>query len=383
MKVAVTGLRGIPDIMGGVETHCEEMLPRVKAIQPNLDITVFARAPYVKDSKYDFRGVSVVSVSSPVSVWQEAIVSTFNAIMEARRQGMDVIHIHAIGPALLAPLARLMGLRVVVTHHGEDYKRAKWGRFPRFALKMGERFGLWFANHVIAVSPSLTKRLQQSFPKASRRISYIPNGAPELPAAPGDALSRFSLERGKYVLAVARLVPEKGLHDLIKAHAQIDDGRKLVIVGGADHASDYSESLLKLADENIIFTGLQDRGTLRELYENADLFVMPSYHEGLPIAALEAGSCSTPMLLSDIQPNLDIGLPESDYFPVGNTGALAEALNRPTYLYRVDAAEFRRKFDWDQIAMQTSSVYQKIMAGQGGSKAVAMDNHTKGTGQDQ
>ncbi len=379
MKVAVTGLRGIPDVMGGVETHCEEMLPRVKAIHPSLDITVFARAPYVKNSEYDFRGVSVVSVSSPVSVWQEAIVSTFNAIVAARRDGMDVIHIHAIGPALLTPLARLMGLKVVVTHHGEDYKRAKWGRFPRFALKTGERFGLWFANHVIAVSPSLTKRLQQSFPGASSRISYIPNGAPELPDAPGDALSRFSLEQGKYVLAVARLVPEKGLHDLIKAHAQIDDGRKLVIVGGADHASDYSESLLKLANENIIFTGLQDRGTLRELYENADLFVMPSYHEGLPIAALEAGSCSTPMLLSDIQPNLDIGLPESDYFPVGNTGALAEALNRPTYLYRVDAAEFRRKFDWDQIAMQTSSVYQKIMAGQGGSKAVAMDNHPKGT----
>ncbi len=383
MKVAVTGLRGIPDVMGGVETHCEEMLPRVKAIHPSLDITVFARAPYVKNSEYDFRGVSVVSVSSPVSVWQEAIVSTFNAIVAARRDGMDVIHIHAIGPALLTPLARLMGLKVVVTHHGEDYKRAKWGRFPRFALKTGERFGLWFANHVIAVSPSLTKRLQQSFPGASSRISYIPNGAPELPDAPGDALSRFSLEQGKYVLAVARLVPEKGLHDLIKAHAQIDDGRKLVIVGGADHASDYSESLLKLANENIIFTGLQDRGTLRELYENADLFVMPSYHEGLPIAALEAGSCSTPMLLSDIQPNLDIGLPESDYFPVGNTGALAEALNRPTYLYRVDAAEFRRKFDWDQIAMQTSSVYQKIMAGQGGSKAVAMDNHPKGTSQDQ
>ncbi len=381
MKVAVTGLRGIPNVMGGVETHCEEMLPRVKGIDPNLKITVFARAPYVKKSNYKFRGVSVVSVSSPVSVWREAITSTFNAIMAARRDGMDVIHIHAIGPALLTPLARIMGLKVVVTHHGEDYKRAKWGRFPRFVLRMGERFGMWFANHVIAVSPSLTKRLQESFPGASRRISYIPNGAPDLPTAPGDALARFSLKPGKFVLAVARLVPEKGLHDLIKAHAQINDGRKLVIVGGADHASDYSKSLLKLADEDIIFTGLQDRGTLRELYENADLFVMPSYHEGLPIAALEAGSCSTPMLLSDIQPNLDIGLPKKDYFPVGDPGALAEALNQPTYLYRVDAAEFRKKFDWDQIAMKTSSVYHKIMAEQDVSKPVAMDDDAKSSGQ--
>lgn len=365
MKVAVTGLRGIPGVMGGVETHCEEMLPRVKGINPKLDITVFARAPYVKTPEYQFRGVSVVSVPSPESVWREAITSTFNAILAARRDGMDVIHIHAIGPALLTPLARLMGLKVVVTHHGEDYNRAKWGHFPRFVLRMGERFGIRFANHVIAVSPSLTKGLQQSFPRASERISYIPNGASELPPAPGNALSRFSLEPKKYVLAVGRLVPEKGLHDLIKAHAQIDaeldNDRKLVIVGGADHASDYSKSLLRYADENVIFTGLQDRGTLRELYENADLFVMPSYHEGLPIAALEAGSCSTPMLLSDIQPNLDIGLPDSHYFPVSDQSALAEALRRPAHLYQVDASEFRRKFDWDQIATQTSSVYHKIV----------------------
>ncbi len=361
MKVAVTGLRGIPDIMGGVETHCEEMLPRVKSIDPMLNITVFARAPYIKNSQYDYRGVSVVSVPSPDSVWREAITGTFNAILAARKDGMDVIHIHAIGPALLAPLARLMGLKVVVTHHGEDYNRAKWGIFPRFVLRMGERFGIGFANHVIAVSPSLTQRLRQSFPRANNRISYIPNGAPELPVAPGDALSRFSLEPRKFILAVGRLVPEKGLHDLIQAHMRIRDSRKLVIVGGADHASDYSQSLLKYADENIIFTGLQDRGTVRELYENADLFVMPSYHEGLPIAALEAGSCSTPMLLSDIQPNLDIALPASHYFPVGDQGALAKALIRPTHSYRVDASEFRRKFDWDQIATQTSSIYHKIM----------------------
>lgn len=361
MKVAVTGLRGIPGVMGGVETHCEEMLPRVKGLAPDLAITVFARAPYVKKPRYQYRGVSVVSVASPVSVWREAITSTFNAILAARRTNMDIIHIHAIGPALLTPLARLMGLKVVVTHHGEDYNRAKWGRFPRFVLRMGERLGIWFANHVIAVSPSLTTKLQKSFPQSAKRISYIPNGAPELPKAPGDALTRFSLQPNDYVLAVGRLVPEKGLHDLVKAHADIDDGRKLVIVGGADHASDYSESLLALANERVIFTGLQDRGTLRELYENAALFVMPSYHEGLPIAALEAGSCSTPMLLSDIQPNRDIGLPEGDYFPVGDTGALGQALNRPNYLYRVDAAEFRRKFDWDEIALNTSSIYRKIM----------------------
>ena len=360
MKLAVTGLRGIPGVMGGVETHCEEMLPRVKALNPGIDITVFAREGYVTDVPYRFGGLSVVTVASPSSVSAEAIVATFNSIIAARRAGADVVHIHAIGPALLAPFARLLGLKVVMTHHGEDYNRAKWGAFARFALRTGEQFGVRFANHVIAVSPSLTQRLKQTFPHAADRISYIPNGVPELPTGSGQTLSEFSLSPGGYILAVGRLVPEKGLHDLIAAHAVAHDSRALVIVGATDHPSEYATSLLTKASERVVFTGIQGRATLRALFENAALFVMPSYHEGLPIAALEAGSCSTPMLLSDIQPNLDIGLTAANYFPVGNVDALARALARPAEDYSVDAAEFRRKFDWDDIALKTSAVYQSV-----------------------
>src|SRR3546814_1660015 len=107
---------------------------------------------------------------------------------------------------------------------------------------------------------------------------------------------------------VGRLVPEKGLHDLIDAHARADDPRKLVIVGGTDHESRYAIELKSRESDRVRFAGLQDRATVRELFENASLFVMPSYHEGLPIAALEAASCATPMLLSDIEPNRDVGL---------------------------------------------------------------------------
>lgn len=362
MKIAVTGLRGIPGVMGGVETHCEEMLPRVKHIAPDAEILVFARAPYVSEPRYTYRGVEVIAVASPRSVSLEAIVSTLNAILAARRAGADMIHIHAIGPALLAPMARLLGLRVVVTHHGEDYNRAKWGRFARTMLKLGERFGTGWANQVIAVSPSLAERLRVKFPAAARRIAYIPNGAPELPAGAQGTLARLGVEPQGYLLAVGRLVPEKGLHDLIEAHAMSNDPRKLVIAGGADHASPYSRALLDRASERVVFAGLQDRANLRVLYENASLFVMPSYHEGLPIAALEAASCATPMLLSGIQPNRDLGLGPAHYFPVGDVAALAAALARPAGDFAVDAASFRERFNWDAIALSTSQVYRAVAA---------------------
>src|SRR3546814_9303171 len=67
---------------------------------------------------------------------------------------------------------------------------------------------------------------------------------------------------------VGRLVPEKGLHDLIDAHARADDPRKLVIVGGTDHESRYAIELKGRESDRVRFAGLQDRATVRELFEN-------------------------------------------------------------------------------------------------------------------
>jgi glycosyltransferase involved in cell wall biosynthesis len=360
MRIAVTGLRGIPGVMGGVETHCEELLPRVKRLAPDAAITVFARGPYVPPGASEHKGVRIVPVASPRSRSFEAIIATFNSVLAARRDGAKLVHIHAIGPALLTPLARMLGLKVVVTHHGEDYRRAKWGFVARQMLRLGERFALRSADRLIAVSPSLTERLRAAYPPGAERIRFIPNGVPELPAGRGDALTRLGLTRGNYILAVGRLVPEKGLHDLIDAHQRAGDPRTLVIVGGADHESAYAAKLRTRESQQVRFAGLQDRATVRELFENAALFVMPSYHEGLPIAALEAASCATPMLLSDIQPNRDLGLPPHHYFPVGDVSALTERLGRPAAGYAVEREAFLSAFDWDRISERTLEVYREV-----------------------
>lgn len=361
--ICVTGLRGIPGVMGGIESHCEELLPRIKAAVPELSITVLGRAPYLPAPRQDYRGIEVVGVPCPRSKHFETILSTFAAILEARRRGAAIVHIHAIGPALLAPLARLLGMRVVVTHHGSDYERAKWGSLARIALRMGERMALHFASRVIAISPSLAEKLQRDFPARAARIHYIPNGAPILSdeGRAQETLDRLGLSASPYLLAVARLVPEKGLHDLIAAHAASATPRKLVIVGGADHQDDYARGLLSQASERLIFTGVQPRAVLRHLFEHADLFVMPSYHEGLPIAALEAGSCGAPMLLSDIQANRDLGLGDHHYVPVGDVAALGRAIERPSGAYAVDAADIRNRFCWDRAAAETLAVYRELI----------------------
>ena len=114
MKVVVTGTRGIPGIMGGVETHCEQLLPRLA--EQGYDITVIRRTSYVREKEplTEWKGVKILDIDAPKSKAFEAIVHTFRAINKARSLQADIIHIHTIGPNLLAPYARLLGLKVVM-----------------------------------------------------------------------------------------------------------------------------------------------------------------------------------------------------------------------------------------------------------------------------
>lgn len=360
--ICVVGLRGIPGVMGGIETHCEELLPRITALQSGLDVDVVARTPYVSGGATRYRGVRVTPLFSPRGKRLEAIVSTAIGVFYAWRRGADLVHFHAVGPALLIPLARLLGMQVVFTHHGTDYVRSKWGRFAKLTLRLGEALGTVTANAVIAVAPSLAVQLKASYPAQAQKIHYIPNGAPKLEQHPlaSEALDALGVQRGKYLLSVGRLVPEKRHDLLIDAFTQSRIDYKLLIVGGTDHECEYSTSLRQLSSSEIIFAGAQPRWVLRELYSNAALFVLPSSHEGLPISALEAGALGCPMLLSNIQPNLDLGLPEQCYFRSGDVKDLAERLSNPSPYRGVPTGSFDC-FDWDRIAAETCAVYRNVL----------------------
>ncbi len=365
--VCVLGLRGIPGVMGGVEAHCEELLPRIAANAPDLEVELIARRPYSPEPT-SVGNVRVTPLFSPRRQSTEAIVSTLLGLLYAKRRGADTVHIHAIGPALLSPLGRALGMNVILTHHGADYDRQKWGFFAKGMLRLGEQVGVRSANAVIAVAPSLGEKLKARIPSACGQDPLCAERQDLLPpfAANQSILDDLGVKRGKYVLAVGRLVPEKGFHTLIEAIRKSGSKRKLVIVGGAQHESPYSKALLEKAGKDVIFAGMQGRAALHELYKNAALFVLPSSHEGLPICALEAGSLGCPLLLSDIPGNLDIGLPENHYFAAGDIEDLSEALQVSLEKYAVSPAMFAA-FDWDQISKNTLAIYNSVIGPASGS----------------
>lgn len=294
---------------------------------------------------------------------------TFLGVLVAAWRRPDVLHIQAIGPAVVTPLARLFGLRVVVTHHGPDYDRQKWGRFGKWALHMGERFGMRWSHERIVISQVIRKLVKE---KHDTDSALIPNGVmlPSLPDS-SSALAHFGLAPRRYVLLVSRLVPEKRHFDLLEAFAKaaLTDW-KLVFVGASDHPDDYQKKLIEAASRaGAVMTGFQSGLALRELYAHAGIFVLPSSHEGLPIALLEALSYGLPVLASDIPANVEVGLPEKQYFPLGNVDALAHGLQRLAVEEpNSEFAAMRRnwvaeKYDWRQIAKQTLPIYEGVAAG--------------------
>lgn len=360
MKIVVTGTRGIPNIMGGVETHCEELFPRM--VERGYDVTLIRRSNYVKDDLHEWKGVKLVTIPSPKKKSFEAIIHTFRAINEAKKLGADVLHIHAIGPALLVPYAKLLGMKVVFTHHGPDYNRDKWGFAAKTILKIGERMGCMFADDVIVISNVIKNLIARKYGR-TKNVHLIYNGVsePEICDYP-EYFKELGIEKGKYILGMCRFVPEKNLHHLVEAFAKIDcKGYKLVLAGDTDFEDDYSISLKKMAKENgVVLTGFIKGRKLHSLLTNCRCYCLPSSHEGLPIALLEAMSYSVPVIVSDIPANLEVGLPKKDYFHCGNVDELAGKLETVIYQPSERMDYDMSKYDWEKIAEQTIGIYKSL-----------------------
>jgi len=368
MKIAVVGTRGFPGVQGGVEKHCEELYPRL--VKLGCDVLVFTRTPYISSEERlkEWKGVKFFHLWCPRKKSLEAITHTFLAVFLAKKWKPDILHIHAIGPSLVAPFARALGLKVIMTHHGPDYERAKWGNLAKRVLKMGEKRGVIYSNRIIAISKGIKEHIKAKFGKEA---VFIPNGVyiPEI-ISPGEELKRWGLKPKGYVFTACRFVPEKGLHDLIEAYRQLKNPTfKLVIAGDADHETSYSRKLKKLASETpgVVLTGFVSGKRLGELFSNAGLFVLPSYYEGLPIALLEALSYGLPVLVSDISQHKELPLEEYRYFQKGNVNDLAEKL---VELFNVGISEeekdkyfslIRECYNWDKIAEKTLKVYKEVL----------------------
>lgn len=361
MKIVVTGTRGIPNIQGGVETHCEELYPRL--VELGYEVVLIRRSCYVaQNNKIKlYKGVILKDIYAPRQKNIEAFLHTFLAVFYAWKAKANIIHIHAIGPSVMTPLARLLGLKIVVTHHGMDYNREKWGKFAKMILKTGERLCVKYAHELIVISEDINTTIKQKYNRLDANLIYNGVNIP-LKSQRTTYIQSLDLTPQKYIFSLGRFVKEKGFHGLIEAFNKLNIKEyKLVIAGDADHPDQYSENLKQLAKETgVILTGFIKGEKLNELFSNAKLFVLPSFNEGLPISLLEAMSYDIDVLVSDIPANLEIKLPDEYYFQSGNWDDLMSKIDEK--LSQKEHINYDLSlYNWDTIAAQTAGIYQQLV----------------------
>jgi glycosyltransferase involved in cell wall biosynthesis len=349
---------------GGIERHVGLLAERLA--ERGHEVTVFVRPGYGDEGNVSGAFDTPVRPCVPTK-HLEAITHTSLSALESSLRAYDVIHFHGVGPCLAIPVARARRRSVVcATVHDQDYNKDKWSRFARWALRAGEASACRHADAVITVARYIQEHLHR---RHGREAVYVPNGNDPLPVRPGgEFLRRFELEPGRYLLFMARLVPEKCCDVLIRAFRASDTPYRLAIAGGSSHSDEHERELRKLAgdDPRITFLGFQSGDALDELRSNAAVFVMPSRQEGLPLSLLEALWYGMPVIASDIPAvhELDGAVAEEQITLVapGDEQALRAAIEALPWPTRPRSAGTLRWPTWAEVAERVEQVYLEELA---------------------
>ena len=335
MKIAMIGHKRIPSREGGVEVVVEELSTRL--VKKGHCVEVYNRkGKNVQDKNADldkrnlkeYKGVRIITIPTINKKGVDALLYSFFASIRAIFGKYDVIHYHAEGSCAMLWIPHLFKKKTVVTIHGLDWQRSKWGGFATKYIKYGEKCAAKYADEIIVLSKGVQKYFKDTYNRA-------------------------------------RIVPEKGLHYLIDAFKQIETDKKLVIAGGASHTNDYLEEIKKKAseDDRIIMTGFVQGEELEELFSNCYLYCLPSDIEGMPISLLEAMSYGRNCLVSNIEENMQVCENYAISFEKSNVQDLKEKLEniikeKHSKINAIDIKNYiSNKFNWNDVVDKTINLY--------------------------
>lgn len=372
LKIVMLGHKSIPSREGGIEIVVEELSTRM--VQLGHDVTCLNRRGYrVSGKAFDndyiknYKGIQIKSVFTINKKGWAAITSSFSAALEAAFGEYDVVHFHAEGSCGMLWLPRLFGKRCVVTVHGLDHRRAKWGILARIYLNISERVAVKFADEIIVLNENTKKYFKSKY---GRDTYFISNGVNREASVEPDLIQQqYGLKKNAYILFLGRLVPEKGIQYLIEAFRQVRTDKILVIAGCSSDTDKYTKKLIKMAegDDRIVFTGFVQRPVLDELYSNAYVYVLPTDLEGMPLTLLEAMSYGNCCLVSDIPECTEVVEDKAVLFQKGNVSDLRDKIQmlcdheKMVMQYKVQSADFVcGKYQWDSVVAETLDLYRGV-----------------------
>ena len=373
MKIAMIGHKRVPSREGGVEIVVEELSIRLAKKEHKVDIynrkgkNVQDKNADLKNKKIkEYKGTKIITIPTINKKGLDALVYSFFASIVASFKKYDILHYHAEGSCAMLWIPHIFKKKIVVTIHGLDWQRSKWGGFASKYIKFGEKMAVKYANEIIVLSEGVQKYFKETY---GRDTIFIPNGVNKPTIRKPEIIKeKYGLDTDGYILFLARIVPEKGLDYLIDAYNKLNTNKKLVIAGGASHTNDYLDEIKEKANKNnnIILTGFVQGKELDELYSNCYIYCLPSDVEGMPISLLEAMSYGKNCLVSNIEENTQVVENMATTFEKSNVKDLKEKLEeclREKNKHNEEELQnyILNKYDWNEITDRTQNLYYEII----------------------
>jgi glycosyltransferase involved in cell wall biosynthesis len=300
-----------------------------------------------------------------------------NMILKQLRSELDLVHVHhPICPPINTTLPVIVTLHASVGSGSiESQNFYSSGRIPRplFSLmrsyvKASERRMLERADCITTVSNALVNELHSLHGLDATSIRVLGNGVDTDVFEPGKAKPN-----DKTVLYTGHLAYNKGLIDLVEAARHvlhIYPDVSFVLTGRGPIERELRGMIARMnMTNNFRFVGFVERSTLIELYQNATVYVFPSYYEGLPTSVLEAMACGTPVVASAIDGIPEVVIDGKNGFtvPVKNPKAIANAIVRlledeelRERIGRTARQTILDRFSWNMVANRALEYYRTL-----------------------
>ena len=300
--------------IGGAERLISDMLPQMKTAGVDVSLLVYRRLHNDFEKKLEDAGVAIISLEAKSNYSPRIIFSLANAM-----KGFDIIHVHLFPALYQVAVANAFVHKILIyTEHNTTNRRRN-----RRLLRYIEKNIYSKYSHIVSVSDDVQENLMSWLNIQDHRFSVIRNGI-DLTSFNGVRI------KGDYpitLLMISRFVPAKDQKTVIRAMQWIDKKAHVVFVGVGDTKKSCEELARKIGvAERCHFVGSQS--DIYNYISKADIGILSSHWEGLPISSLEMMAGGLPVIASDVEGLRQVVDGAGVLFKEGDDHELADIINK-------------------------------------------------------
>jgi glycosyltransferase involved in cell wall biosynthesis len=296
MKLAIVGIRGLPNNYGGFETLAEYL---VEHLSNEMDITVYCSSNDLNTSFSEYKGARLkyipITSHGALGILYDS-VSLINAVFQN-----DKILFLGFGAGFVMPFLTFFQSKIILNIGGLDWKRSKWSPTAKKVIKKAEELLVKNCGNIITDNIGIQKYIQDEYGLSSTLIAYGGDQAMKK-SVTDHAIKKYPFLKYKYAFSVIRIQKDNNIKMMLDAFVNFD-GFPFVMVGNWNNSAFGIEIKKIYSNEKnlILIDAIYDREILDILRSNCTIYIHghsaggtnPSLVEamylGLPIFAYASG----------------------------------------------------------------------------------------------